>query len=187
MCSGFSCVVMSICAVGSLSVLLVVQLAGADEKLDAPVASARPLTGRQTEKPKLAEKRTHRTEIIRGRVVWLAKALKSEFGVSTVPEVAENTLAIHTADGRLIPIVENLRGRAFRKDKRLRNHDMEIQVRRYDAQPMILILRVFELDGDERYEIDYWCDVCAIVMFETGPCSCCQDDNRLRKRLVDLK
>jgi hypothetical protein len=125
-----------------------------------------------------------RTELIRGKVTWLAAALKSKFGISTVPEVAENSLALVTDDGRLLPIVENLRGRAFRMDERLRGKDMQILARRYQQQPLIQVLRVYEFDEGKRYEVDYWCDVCAIVMFETGPCACCQDDNRLRKRLV---
>jgi hypothetical protein len=126
-----------------------------------------------------------RTELIRGQVVWLASALKSEFGISTVPEVAENSLALLTNDRQLLPIIENLRGRAFRKDERLREKDMQILARRYDRQPLLQILRVYEIDDGQRYEVDYWCDICAIVMFETGPCACCQDHNRLRKRLAE--
>ena len=126
-----------------------------------------------------------RTELIEGQVVWLAAALKSKFGISTVPEVAENSLALLTKDGQLLPIIENLRGRAFRKDERLREKDMQILARRYDHQPLIQILRVYEIDDGQRFEVDYWCDICAIVMFETGPCACCQDHNRLRKRLAE--
>jgi len=128
--------------------------------------------------------RGYRTELIRGQVVWLADALKEEFDISTVPEAAKNSLAILTPDGRIHPIVENLRGRAFRKDDRLRGKEMEIRVRQYDRHPFVQVLRIYELSGDQRYEVDYWCDICAIVMFETGPCSCCQADNRLRKRPV---
>ncbi len=124
------------------------------------------------------------TELIRGKVVWLAEGLQREFGISTVPEVAENSLAILTKDQQLLPIVENLRGRAFRKDERLREMEVEILARRYQRQPLIQILRLYQVEGDRRYEIDYWCDVCAIVMYETGPCACCQDANRLRKRAV---
>ena len=115
----------------------------------------------------------------------MADALKSEFGISTVPEADKSVLAVHTKDGQLVPIVENLRGRAFRKDERLRGKEMEILARRYERQPLIQVLRIYQLDDGERYEVDYWCDVCAIVMYEKGPCSCCQDDNRLRKRPVD--
>jgi hypothetical protein len=122
------------------------------------------------------------TELIRGKVVWLAAALKSEFGISTVPEVAENSLALYTSEGKLLPIVENLRGRAFRKDERLRDQEIEILARRYHDQPLIQVLRLYQFEDGQRVEVDYWCDVCAIVMFESGPCACCQDDNRMRKR-----
>jgi hypothetical protein len=81
-------------------------------------------------------------------------------------------------------LVENVRGRAFRKDERLREKDMEIWVRRHDKQPFVQVLRIFQIQDGKRFEIDYWCDVCAIPMFETGPCACCQDHNRLRERPV---
>ena len=61
---------------------------------------------------------------------------------------------------------------------------MELSVRRYKQHPMLQVIRVYELDQDEKFEVDYWCDVCAIVMFEKGFCACCQDDNRLRRRIV---
>ena len=128
------------------------------------------------------EKPNFKTELLRGKVVWLADALKSEFGISTVPEVEKNSLALLTKDGQLFPLVENRRGRAFRKDKRLMEMEVEILARRYDKQPLIQVVKLFEIDGDQRFEVDYWCDVCAIMMFESGPCDCCQDDNRLRKR-----
>ena len=125
------------------------------------------------------------TELVKGKVVWQADALKSKFGISTVSEAEKSALAILTPDGELLPIVENERGRAFRKDKRLRDTDMEILVRRYEKQPLVQIIRVYQIEDGQRFEVDYWCDVCAIVMFETGACSCCQDHNRLRKRPVD--
>jgi hypothetical protein len=123
--------------------------------------------------------------LVRGRVVYLAEALNKQFGITTVPEVAENCLAIVTPDGSLTPIVENLRGRAFRKDPQLREMELELLVRQYAKQPFVQIVKIFEVEGDRRLEVDYWCDVCAIIMFEKGPCACCQDDNRLRKRPVD--
>lgn len=128
-----------------------------------------------------------KTELIRGKVQWLAAALKEDFGISTVPEISEHMLALKTKDGELFPIVENSRGRAFRKDERLRKMDVEIVARRYAKQPLIQVLRIYELDGGKKFEVDYWCDVCAIPMYETGPCSCCQDHNRIRKRKVDGK
>ena len=126
----------------------------------------------------------YRNELLRGRVVWLAEALKSRFGITSVPEAAGNGLAILTTDGSLVPIVENLRGRAFRKDPRLLELELELLVRRYEHQPFVQVVKIFEVEGDQRNEIDYWCDVCAIIMYEYGPCSCCQDQNRLRRQLV---
>ncbi|MEO2016888.1 MAG: hypothetical protein ABGZ53_21230 [Fuerstiella sp.] len=150
-----------------------------------PQAAAPDATESRNSKATSANKPAFRKELVRGQVVWLADGLKSKFGISTVPEVAENSLALLTKDGQLLPIVENLRGRAFRKDERLRDRDMEILARRYDNQPLLQILRVYEIEDGKRFEVDYWCDICAIVMFETGPCACCQDDNRLRRRLVE--
>lgn len=132
-----------------------------------------------------SDRRKYRSELVSGKVVWTAAALKSRFGISTVPEVAENTLSILTDDGELIPIVENERGRAFRKDARLRDTTLQLKVRRYAHQPMAQILGIYQIKDGQRYQWDYWCDICAIVMFETGPCECCQDDNRLRKTPVD--
>jgi len=126
-----------------------------------------------------------RVESIRGKVVWYAEALKSQFGISTVDEAADRVLAVATRDGQLIPIVEDLRGRAFRSDKRLREMDVELRVRRYAGTPAVQIVRVYEWREGKKFQVDYWCDVCAIIMFETGPCSCCQDHNRLRQRPVD--
>jgi hypothetical protein len=128
---------------------------------------------------------SYRNESIRGQVVWLADALKEHFGISTVPEVTESGLALVTDQGRIYPLVENVRGRAFRKDDRLRGTPTEILARVYRKQPLIQVLSVYHLKDGKRYEVDYWCDVCAIVMYEKGPCSCCQDANRLRKRLVE--
>ena len=70
-------------------------------------------------------------------------------------------------------------------DKRLREIDVELLVRRYKQSPMLQVIRVYEIKKDKKYLVDYWCDICAIVMFELGPCDCCKDTNRLRKRPSD--
>ena len=132
------------------------------------------------------EKAKHVAKTLRGRVVWMADELAERYGIATVAEARERVLALKTADGRLYPMMEDVRGRSFRRDKRLREMDLELLVRRYAGSPMVQVIRVYEVRrDDEIFLIDYWCDVCAIVMFEQGPCACCQDDNRLRKRLVE--
>ena len=127
----------------------------------------------------------HANRTLRGRVVWLDQALSSDFEISTVPEFKQTVLALRTTKAELFPIVENIRGRAFRKDERLRDMDLELLVRQYRTQPFVQILKVYQIEAGKKYEIDYWCDICAIPMYETGPCACCQDHNRLRKRAVD--
>lgn len=121
-------------------------------------------------------------ESIRGKVVWMADALKQQFGINLMPDAQDRLLALRSPDGKLYPIMEDLRGRSFRTDKRLREIDVELLVRRYAGSPMVQVIRIYEYRKDGNYIVDYWCDICAIVMFETGPCACCQDHNRLRKR-----
>ena len=127
----------------------------------------------------------YHTESLRGQVVWLADALERRFGVKTIPEAKEHILALEAKEGHIFPIVEDLRGHSFRTDERLKTMQVELLVRRYRGSQLIQVVRIYEIKDDAKNLIDYWCDVCSIVMFETGPCECCQDHNRLRKRLVD--
>lgn len=131
------------------------------------------------------EKPAFQTEVLQGRVVFLAASLKHKFGIVSVPEAKERTLAIETTDGALVPLVEDTRGRAFRADKRLRTMDLELTVRRHAGSPAVQVMRVCELAKDGKYEIDYWCDICSIVMFELKECECCQAQNELRKQKVE--
>jgi hypothetical protein len=127
----------------------------------------------------------YRTETLRGRVVFLAEAFEKQTGVRSVPEARERVLALQTADGVLIPIVEDTRGRAFRRDERLREMTVEMDVRRHRTSPAVQIIRVMEVAKGGRYEIDYWCDICAISTVEKKDCECCQGPVELRRRKVD--
>jgi hypothetical protein len=127
------------------------------------------------------------TETLRGPVVFLAEALEKKYGVKSVTEAKEAALALQDDAGKLHPLVEDVRGRAFRVDKRLRDIKVELLVRRYVDSPAVQIVGVYELAKDGRYEIDYWCSVCAIAMYELKQCECCQGDIELRKRKADGK
>ena len=129
--------------------------------------------------------RAYTTERLRGKVVWLDEALKRLYGVTTEPDAAETAVVLEMADGRLWPIAPDTRGRAFAVDSRLRNTEFEMLVRRYDGVPMIQVIRLFRPTPDGLYEIDYWCDVCAISMFILKDCECCQGPTRLRERKVE--
>ena len=126
-------------------------------------------------------------ETLRGRVVFLAEALEKRAGVASVPEAKDRVLALETKEGELIPLVEDVRGRAFRRDERLRKMEVELLVRRYKVSPAGQIIRVFEVSKDGLYEIDYWCEICAIAMYELKDCECCQGPIELRKRKSDGK
>ena len=119
---------------------------------------------------------------VRGKVVWLDEALERLYGVTTEPDAAETAVVLEMADGQLLPIVPDTRGRAFAVDERLRNVELELLVRRYAEVPMIQVIRVFATTPDGLYEIDYWCDICAIPMYILKPCECCQGPTRLRER-----
>ena len=124
----------------------------------------------------------YRTRAIRGRVVWLNEALKRRYGIGTVPEAAERVLALETAEGQLLPIVEDLRGRAFSKDPRLSKMDVELLVRQYTGSPLVQIIRVYAHEKGKKVQVDYWCEICAIAMYELKACDCCQGPIDLRRR-----
>ncbi len=124
------------------------------------------------------------TESLRGRVVFTAEAMARLHGAKSVPEAVERGLALETSDGRLVPLLEDVRGRAFRADERLRHMKVELLVRRYPNSPVVQIVTLYEISADGKFEIDYWCDVCAIAMFELKTCECCQGEIELRRRRV---
>lgn len=124
------------------------------------------------------------TESLRGKVQWTDDALKARFGIETDPDAVHGSVSLVTREGKLYPIVRDARGRGFLKDARLRDRDMELLVRRYEGSPFIQIIRIYTLKDGHKYALDYWCDICAIIMFELKECECCQGPIRLREQLV---
>lgn len=123
-------------------------------------------------------------ETVRGRVVYLAEALEKRAGTTAVPEAKDRILALETKGGELIPLLEDVRGRAFRRDERLRKMEVELLVRRYKGSPVVQVIRVFEATPEGLLEVDYWCEICAIAMYELKECECCQGEIELRRRKV---
>lgn len=123
-------------------------------------------------------------DTIRGRVVYLAESLEKRAGLATVPEAKDRILALETKTGELIPLWEDVRGRAFRRDERLRKMEVELLVRRYKGSPVVQVIRVFEATPAGLQEVDYWCEICAIAMYELKECECCQGEIELRRRKV---
>lgn len=129
---------------------------------------------------KAAEPR-YDTLSLRGKVVWLGEALKRRFGIELDPDDLHTSCALETAD-ELLPLAKDARGRGFWLDERLRDCEVELLVRRYAGSPVLKVIRVYAIKPDGKYELDYWCSVCSIPMYELKACECCQGPTELRLR-----
>src|SRR5687768_4268575 len=67
-------------------------------------------------------------EVLRGRVEL------------TLGDDDKSAVVLKTKDGKLTPLVEDTRGRAFRKDPRLRKMDVELTVRRSPQENAVNVL-----------------------------------------------
>jgi hypothetical protein len=61
---------------------------------------------------------------------------------------------------------------------------VELVVRRYPGSPFVQVMQLFEIRKDGKYELDYWCDICSIIMYELKDCDCCQGPIELRRTKV---
>ena len=125
-------------------------------------------------------------EIVSGKVVKLADALKARGVKSYVEEIKEQVVLV-TEQGELVPIVPDWRGRAFYQDERLRNRPVDLVVNRRKGIPWVQVLSIYTFDDEGVRSItDYWCDICSIPMYEIKECECCQGPIRLRLRPQEL-
>lgn len=166
-----------VCAAALLAMLLL--SAGPPHHASAAQDST---SATQDDKTKPAE---YKTVSLRGKVVWLSDALQRRFGIEVDPDARQQEVALETTDGRLIPLVKDFRGRGFHTDERLRDVPMELQLRIYKQSPAAQVVQVYTVHDGHKYELDYWCDICAIPMYELKACECCQGPTRLRERQVD--
>jgi hypothetical protein len=118
-------------------------------------------------------------------MVWMADALERRYGIETDADAVQAVIAVETGDGKLVPIVKDFRSRGFWLDPRLRAMEVEVLVRRYEKSPVVQVVRWYAVRRGRKYEVDYWCDICAIPMYELKTCDCCQGETRLRERLVE--
>jgi len=124
-------------------------------------------------------------ELFAGKVVLLQDALKKR-DIKVADEMKLQAV-LETKTGELIPIAADWRGRAFFQDKKLRDRSVEIVGYRRPGIPYLqaLVVYFFNKKG-EREEFDYWCDICAIPMYEIKDCECCQGPSRHRYRPAKL-
>jgi hypothetical protein len=124
--------------------------------------------------------------IVSGKVLPLGEALKQR-GIKSYAEEVKGQVVLVTRSGELIPIVPDWRGRAFYQDERLRNRPVDLVVNRRAGVPWVQVISIYTFDEKGVRNItDYWCDICAIPMYEIKDCECCQGPTRLRFRPQDL-
>lgn len=140
----------------------------------------------QAEAPREAPADRPRKELYQGRVVLVAEALRQR-DIKAYPEDLKDQVALETPQGDLLPILPDWRGRAFHQDARLRNRRVELIGFRRRGLPFLQVLTIYTFDEQgQRQYTDYWCDICAIPMYEIKPCDCCQQDIRLRFQPQEL-
>lgn len=124
--------------------------------------------------------------ILSGQVVPLGDALKKR-GIKSYAEEVKGQVVLVTRTGEMVPIVADWRGRAFYQDERLRNRPVDLVVNRRPGVPWVQVLSIYTFDDKGVRNItDYWCDICAIPMYEMKECECCQGETRLRFRPQEL-
>ena len=146
---------------------------------DEAAPESKPAAEKSSKKPE------PRKELFAGTVVLLQDALKKR-DIKVADEMKLQAV-LETSSGELIPIAADWRGRAFFQDKKLRDRPVEIVGYRRPGVPYLqsLVVYFFNKKGD-REEFDYWCDICAIPMYEIKDCECCQGPSRHRYRPAKL-
>lgn len=124
-------------------------------------------------------------QLFAGKVQFAQEALKTR-GIRVADEMKSQAVLV-TNSGEIMPIAADWRGRAFFQDERLRNRTVEVIGYRRSGLPYLQVLTIYVVDEKEgRQEMDYWCDICSIPMYEIKECECCQGPIRFRLRPAKL-
>ncbi len=120
-----------------------------------------------------------RQQLFSGKVVLLEEALAVRD--IKVSEEMHGQVVLETDAGDLIPVLADWRGRALFQDPRLRNRKVDLVGFLRKGLPYLQVQSVFTFnESGQREYMDYWCDICAIPMYEIKPCECCQGPIELR-------
>ncbi len=168
-----------------LITILAIVVCAASELFHIAASAAEAAPEAKPSAQKSSEKVEPRRDLFAGKVVLLQDALKRR-GIKVAEEMKLQAV-LETKSGELIPIAADWRGRAFFQDKKLRGRPVEIVGYRQPGIPYLQALIVyFPNKKGEREEFDYWCDICAIPMYEIKDCECCQGPSRHRYRPAEL-
>ena len=91
-----------------------------------------------------------------------------------------NSVAFKTESGVVYPLARNQKSEALFTDTNLSTKTLIVRGR---LQPKTNLLEItanlYSLHDGKRFEIYYYCDICAIKTSEPGPCMCCREPVQL--------
>lgn len=124
--------------------------------------------------------------LLTGQVIPLHEALLRK-KIKSYTEEAKGQYVLELESGELLPIIADGRGRAFYQDERLRNRRVTVLAIRRPQIPFLQVVSIYTYDESGQAQLtDYWCDICAIPMYEIKKCECCQGPTRLRFQKKEL-
>jgi hypothetical protein len=129
------------------------------------------------------DKGEFKTQSYSGKVQPLAPLLEKQ-GAKLDADVAEAWLALVAEDGKVYPLVKDDGSRMFFKDKSLLNRPMRLTARVVGDTPFLQVVTVQSVIKGKLHDVYYWCDVCAIRIYEPGSCPCCGDQVVLKEEAV---
>ena len=124
------------------------------------------------------------TTLLTGTVKTVDEQEALRLGFKPVQSRRELTPVFYDIDNNPHELHQDVRGRSFRKDKRLCNRPVVLTVRKDSLNGPLRVVRVYVVDKSQVKHLDYWCEICAIAMYELKACDCCQGDIELRLRNV---
>ena len=118
---------------------------------------------------------------LRGRIVCLTEELVSEHQVTPACATRGHVYALKTGDGKLHPLLPTESAAAVWLDERYRQLDLQIVARRFPNTEFIEVIKYQTWRNDKPFDLDYFCIVCNISVYQPGPCECCQDPVEYRE------
>jgi hypothetical protein len=129
-------------------------------------------------------RRAYQETKLRGKVVPYKPALERMLQIKLAKTWGEDLLALETDDGKLLPILPTEEARFFYQDPQMHNRPVELKVRIHERTSGLQLIEFNTVKDGKLNEIYYWCDVCAIKLFASEPCVCCQGPLEVREHPV---
>ena len=121
---------------------------------------------------------------LRGRIVCLAEEMH-RLHQTALPTGHEHLYGFRTNEGTYYTLLRTRTAEGLFADKRLHERELIVQGRVLPNTQILDAIPVGSVREGRRYELYYWCTVCAIKTVIPGPCMCCQDDVEFVEKPAD--